>query len=141
VSQQAISFTEVTDGVQQATDRIGSAADQARATLERVDGFLADERLASTFDDLAVITQNLRGLSEDLDGTNDDLRRVAIRADSAFVRADAILARLNEGEGTLGRFVQDPAMADELTTMVTELRVLLVDIRENPRRYLRLSIF
>jgi hypothetical protein len=32
-------------------------------------------------------------------------------------------------------------MADELTTMVTELRVLLVDIRENPRRYLRLSIF
>jgi hypothetical protein len=46
-----------------------------------------------------------------------------------------------EGEGSLGRLLSDPTMAAGLEGTLAELQVLLQDIRENPRRYLRLSIF
>ncbi len=141
VAQQATSFTNVTDGVQRAVDGIGTAADQARSTFERVDQILAREEVASTLEDLVVISANLRDLSGDLQGTNVEIRQMTARADSAFVRADAIMKRITQGEGILGRLLEDTEMANELQTVVTELTVLLSDIRENPRRYLRLSIF
>ena len=97
--------------------------------------------MASTLADLSVITSNLKDLSDDFQSTNAELRQMTARADSAFVHADAILTRMSAGDGTLGRLLQDTQMADELTATVTELKVLLTDIRENPRRYLRLSVF
>jgi phospholipid/cholesterol/gamma-HCH transport system substrate-binding protein len=141
VSQQAVSFTEVTDGVQRATEGIAAAAEQARVTFAGVDEVVAGAELRSTLDDLAVISTNLRGLSGELQGTNADIRDMAVRVDSTFGQVQTILARAESGEGSLGRLIQDPTMAGELEAMVVELRTLLEDIRENPRRYVRLSIF
>jgi len=141
VSQQAISFTEVTDGVQRAADGIGEAASQASVAFARVDDLLARGDLTSMIEDMAVVAENLRDLSGDLQGTNDDVRQVAVRVDSTFQRIESIVARAESGEGTLGRLLEDPGMSEELEAMVVDLRELLVDIRENPRRYVRLSIF
>jgi phospholipid/cholesterol/gamma-HCH transport system substrate-binding protein len=141
VSQQATSFTEVTDGVQRAAQEFGAAAEQARLTFARADEALATGDLASTLEDLGVIAENLRQLSGELHGTNASVRSVAARVDSTFVRVDEIVARTAAGEGSLGRLLQDPAMANEMEGLMEELRALLVDIRENPRRYVRLSIF
>ena len=141
VTQQADSFTGVTERVQMAVDGIGSAADQATATLERVDELLAQDDVASTLEDMAVIAANMRDLSGDLQGTNAEIRQTAARADSAFARADAILTRMAAGEGTMGRVLENEGIADDLQATVVELKVLLTDIRENPRRYFSLSIF
>lgn len=141
VSQQAVSFTEVTDGVQRAAEEIGSAAEQARLTFARADEALATGDLASTLEDLGVIAENLRELSEELHGTNASVRSVVSRVDSTFVRVEEIVDRTAAGEGSLGRLLQDPTMSNELEALMGDLSALLVDIRENPRRYVRLSIF
>jgi phospholipid/cholesterol/gamma-HCH transport system substrate-binding protein len=64
-----------------------------------------------------------------------------LRVDGTFTRAEEILAKVDEGDGTVSRLIEDPQMASEIEEMVTELKTLLQDIRENPRRYVRLSIF
>lgn len=141
VEQQAVSFTEVTDGVQEATVEIGSAAEQVRTTFADVSGILARAEVDSTLANLAVVSSNLRELSAELSGTNVEVRELAARIDSTFHRAQTILTSIESGEGTVGRLLSDTSMAAELESTLTELAALLQDIRENPNRYVRLSIF
>jgi phospholipid/cholesterol/gamma-HCH transport system substrate-binding protein len=92
-------------------------------------------------EDLGTVSANLRALSEELGGTNQEIRDMILRVDGTFTRAEEILAKVDEGDGTVSRLIEDPQMASEIEEMVTELKTLLQDIRENPRRYVRLSIF
>ncbi len=141
VSQQAVSFTEVTDEIQRSTRELGSAAVQARETFSRAEELLAREDLGDMIADMAVIASNLRTLSGELGGTNLEIREMAARVDSTFSRMERVAARIEEGEGSIGRLLNDPTMAGEVEGTLEELRALLADIKENPRRYLRLSIF
>jgi phospholipid/cholesterol/gamma-HCH transport system substrate-binding protein len=58
-----------------------------------------------------------------------------------LVTLDSVLVRLEGGRGTLGMLVSDSTLYRETTLAVTELRALIVDIRQNPRRYFRFSVF
>ncbi len=141
VSQQASSFTDVTTEVSRATSSIADAAERAQTSFGRVDDLLARTEFETALEDLAVVTSNFRELSGDLQETNIDVRQMALQMDSTFSRLARITAEIEEGDGTLARLLNDPTMAAELEGTVIELNLLLADIRENPRRYLRLSIF
>jgi phospholipid/cholesterol/gamma-HCH transport system substrate-binding protein len=62
---------------------------------------------------------------------------------SAASRFDALMQRLEKGEGTAGKLAQDPELYHNLNAAAREMRVLMEEIRKDPRRYLRvqLSIF
>ena len=141
VEQQAASFTEVTAGVQEATDEVASAAEQVRSTFAEVTNLLEGTEMDSTLENLSVISDNMRELSEELGDTNQEIRAMAERIHSTFRRAQAVVATLEAGDGTLGRLLQDTSMAAELESTLSELSALLEDIQENPNRYVRLSIF
>ena len=141
VSQQAVSFTEITDGVQAATDEVASAADQIRSTFETADGLLGGVTIDSTLVNLAAMSGDLRALSGELGETNAGIRAMAARIDSTFARLGSVTATLDAGEGTMGRLLGDREMAAQLEVLLVELATLLEDIRENPDRYVRISIF
>lgn len=141
ISQQATSFQDVTGDLGAATREIGAAAEEARTTFQTVNALAGRRELVSSLEDMAVISSNLRSLTGELDQTNVDLRQMAANADSTFGQVGRLLASIEEGEGTLGRLLGDPTAAEELEGTLEELQLLLADIRENPRRYLRLSIF
>lgn len=52
-----------------------------------------------------------------------------------------ILESINEGQGTLGMLVTDDSLYVELNRSATALDSLLNDIRLNPKRYVRFSLF
>ncbi len=141
ISQQATSFTSVTDEVQRATREVGDAAVEAGEMFTRLDGLLARDDLSDALADLAVVSRNLRELSEGVDETNANFRAMAEQVDTTFARVDRVATLIESGEGSIGRLLGDPTMAGEVEGTLQELRNLLADIRENPRRYLRLSIF
>jgi len=141
VSQQADAFTGVTDEVRVVAQELGHAAAEARESFQLVNQMLGRDELSRSLEDLAVITGNVKEFSHDLEGTSQDVRRLAVRAEGTLSRVEAITARLEEGEGSLGRLLQDPTVALEMEGTLQELQLLLEDIRVNPRRYLRLSIF
>ena len=141
VEQQAASFAEVTDGVQTATDEVASAAEQVRSTFSQVTNLLEGADIDSTLENLALISANMGNLSEELGDTNQDIRAMAVRIDSTFHQMQAVVATLESGDGTLGRLLKDTSTALELESTLAELSALIEDIRENPNRYVRLSIF
>ncbi len=55
-------------------------------------------------------------------------------------RLDSVLAGLNDGKGTAGQLLHDRQLYDNLNGAVTELRGLLVDIRKDPQKYLRVKV-
>ena len=63
------------------------------------------------------------------------------RADSAFARIDRLAARVEAGEGSIGRLLSDTTFVARAEDVLGQLDLLLQDFRENPRRYVRLSIF
>jgi len=54
---------------------------------------------------------------------------------------EVILAKINEGEGTLGMLMHNDTLYMELNKSAEELNLLLKDIRENPKRYVKFSLF
>lgn len=54
---------------------------------------------------------------------------------------NSILAKMNSGEGSLGKLMNDKQLYDNLTEVSRELDLLLQDFRLNPKRYVNVSVF
>ena len=52
-----------------------------------------------------------------------------------------VTTRLEGGKGSLGRLFSDTLLGSRAENLVEELNLLMKDIRANPRKYVRLSIF
>lgn len=141
VTQQAESFVDVTTEVRRATQGIGDAALEAQEALTRMNAFFTRPETSEALSDFAALAENLRKLSEELQGTNTTVQAMAVRVDSTFAALDRVAEQAASGEGSVGRLLADPTMAAGMEGTLVQLEALLADIRENPRRYLRLSIF
>jgi phospholipid/cholesterol/gamma-HCH transport system substrate-binding protein len=70
-----------------------------------------------------------------------NLDRLSGRLDSLRAALQGTAARLDRGDGTLGRLMRDERLYDDLSASVRELRALIADIREHPRKYVKVSVF
>jgi phospholipid/cholesterol/gamma-HCH transport system substrate-binding protein len=70
-----------------------------------------------------------------------NLDRVSSRLDSLRASLQGAASRLDRGEGTLGRLVKDERLYTELEASVRDLRALLADLKANPRKYFKFSVF
>lgn len=59
----------------------------------------------------------------------------------ASLRISSILERIDKGEGAAGTLIRDEEVAEDLKETVKELKKLTTDIREQPRRYFKFSLF
>ena len=162
-------FGIVSDIGDEATDMIQRVANLL--TEPTVASFQSSaQELESLLTDLAVIgreqrsqftelVQSLneaaRSVSSTTSSTAPALESAAMRADSALAAVNrnleviegattnlrAILARMERGEGTLGLLSHDDSLYVNLNAAASSLQLLLDDIRENPGKYISLSIF
>lgn len=69
------------------------------------------------------------------------MNQASIRLDEAAGSLEEILGRMERGEGTLGQLSTNDSLYHTLTATVESVRLLMEDLRENPGRYINLSIF
>jgi phospholipid/cholesterol/gamma-HCH transport system substrate-binding protein len=110
-----------------AASRVDSATD--RDQLQRILGHT--DTVAS---DLTAVAANVRALAASAASQQQAFERIVNRTDS-------MLARIQAGEGTLGRLSRDTMLYSESVETVKALRALLQDIQKNPRRYFSFSVF
>ncbi|HET7322669.1 MAG TPA: MlaD family protein [Longimicrobiaceae bacterium] len=77
-----------------------------------------------------------------------DLQRAIARLDETSTNLNqaseglnALLARINNGEGTLGKLTTDDALYRNLNSAAANLDALLADIKANPKRYINVRVF
>ena len=139
----------------QQTEILGEVADNVRVTsgvvtrtAEMLSGIIARIDSSTTGGRLDSITQNTVEVTTDLRMAMDDFRNFvgminenSTSIDRIISGTDSVVTRLTEGTGTVARLVQDSTLYVEANQAIVELRALLADIRENPRRYFKFSVF
>lgn len=141
IQQQAATFQRVAVEVEEAAGEIGAAANTAGRTFARVDTMLGSGQVDSLMANVTATSANLRDASSEMTTLVQDVGQTLERADSTFGRVDRIAARIERGEGSLGRLLVDTTLAVQARGLLDQVSLLLEDIRENPGRYIRLSIF
>ncbi len=139
--EQSDQFLGIADDVQNATSEIASVLETARGSLERIDALLASGDLDSILVNTKDITAELRGVSGDISAASQSLSGTLTLADSTFLAMNRITTRLENGEGSLGRLISDTLLASRVEHLAEELNLLIEDLRANPGKYVRLSIF
>ena len=141
VAQQTEVAVRVTASADSALGEIEGASRAARSSFDRIDRLLADAQVDTILSNIRLATGSIQRIAGDLTGSTDDLNRTLARADSAFARVNRISSRLEAGQGALGKLLVDSTLAVRAGDVLDQLNLLLADLRENPRRYVRLSIF
>ncbi len=60
---------------------------------------------------------------------------------SGMASLEQMLARVNSGQGTAGKLLNDQALYDSLCAASSSLNLLLEDLKTNPKRYVHFSLF
>lgn len=94
-----------------------------RSTAAALDSVQMDStvrNLQATSRNLATFTDSLRGTAQQL---------------------NMLLAKANNGDGTVGKLLNDPGLYYDLRRLTTRLDSLTLDFKKHPRKYINLEIF
>jgi len=69
------------------------------------------------------------------------LERLTLRLDSLRATLQSVSGKVDRGDGSLGKLVNDPRLYDEARQTVTELKALIADIKTNPKKYVQVKVF
>ena len=141
VAQQKRSFEHMAADVRETAEDLGEAVRAARSAFVRIESMLSGENVDSMLASAQIVLDNLRESSIPLPEAMGRLREMLDRADTTFMRLNRIAARVEAGEGAAGMLLSDSTLATMVEGVLTELQELFRDVRENPRRYFRLTIF
>lgn len=86
-------------------------------------------------------SSDLRRAIADLTSVVATIRAKEASIGNVLTASDTVLTRMSRGEGTLGRLAADSALYVEATGALKELRLLLAEMRVNPKKYLKVSVF
>ncbi len=95
--------------------------------------------LDSSLTNFAALTSNFAKLSDSLN--NAGLGNTLSSLQSTVASLDEILLKMQKGDGTLGKLMNDKELYTNLTSASKELDLLLQDFRLNPKRYVNVSVF
>ncbi len=131
----------VGENLRSGSDEVARAARQLQATVGRLDSATSEGELQTILDNTEATSTQLRAAVGDFR----ELIGVANANQASLVRmiqaADTVMTRLERGEGTLGLLLADSTLYWEATMTVVQLRQLLADVQENPRKYFKFSVF
>jgi len=112
-----------------------------RKTLGSVNQLLDSSKVGikNTFDNTRVITENFMKLSDTL--VNANIGLTIKKAQKSLDYINNLMAGIEKGEGSFGKFVKDETMYNNLTNMSKEMEELIREMKLNPKRFVHFSLF
>lgn len=110
--------------------RISQVLENLKSITDNLENSNAD--IAQSIGNMAVISDSLRAV--DLSHTVRSLNRL-------LEQTDSVMMKINRGKGTLGGMVNDSQLYYNLAAISDNLDKLLIEFRQNPKRFVNLSVF
>ncbi len=93
-----------------------------------------------------TFTNNLKSINFNNTVHNTDSALLALKqtlqtSESTILELNALLAKVKNGEGAIGKFISDKEFAKSLEVTIKQVELLTQDFRLNPRRYINFNIF
>ncbi len=109
--------------------------------------------IAQSMDNINAFTKNLANNNEKISRTlsnvekasnefaNISLQKTMYELNNTAHQLNAIVTKIDRGEGSLGQLINDKKLYNNLTATTNSLNILLQDLRVHPKRYVQFSLF
>ncbi len=141
-----INFNDILDeetkrNLRESIKGLNATVQSFQSSAATLNTLLADNKnkLDSSITNINTITTNFSVLSDSIAqvGLTNTIRSL----ESTISNLDKMLAKIEKGEGTLGKLVNNEELYNNLSEASKELDLLLQDFRLNPKRYVNVSVF
>ena len=144
-----------TRNITKSVEYMTNSFENLESTTNTIDTLLKGQRyrLEKIFENIESITTNLQSNGENLNNIianlssfSDTLAKARVaetvsNINKTMIQISEISKKINEGEGSLGLLVNDDSLYIELEKTSRELNLLIEDIRLNPKKYVKFSVF
>lgn len=124
-------------------------------TTHSVNGMVSAQsnRLGAIFANLESISGNLKennqhisNVMNNIDKVTDkfaraDFERTLSNADKAVADMQSAIEKVNKGQGSLGKLLNDDGLYNNLNNASNNLDKLIIDLKAHPKRYVSFSVF
>ncbi len=138
-----------------AIGHIKSALENLAHTTYNIDTLVSTQRnnLARIIGNVESISSNLKKNNEKINNIlnnfsdiSDSLAKANVpatfaRVNQAVTDLDTVINKINRGEGSIGLLVNDQKLYLEVEKAARDLNLLLEDIKANPKKYVKVSVF
>jgi phospholipid/cholesterol/gamma-HCH transport system substrate-binding protein len=129
------------EGVSEQTGNLLSKIERGEGTLGKL---MTDrafyDRATAAVDEL----QKLGALLNRPDGSLGKLARdpaLYQRLEGITAKGEALVGKIEHGEGTIGKLVNQDQLYERTDKVLTEMEALLADVKKNPTKYFKFSVF
>lgn len=136
------------------TQELSATLANLRSISDNVDKVVGDEsaNLTRIIDNLAVLSASLKKMTPDLERGASNLAVLSdtLRAQGPTLIASAagsiynlnmILAKINSSQGSAGKLINETELYDNLNATIESLRLLMDDLKANPKKYINVTVF
>lgn len=147
--------TKTRDNIDKSFESVRKAILSLEQTAYKLDDMVASEKpkMSSILNNLNGISSNLNkneskinnilnnfsSLSDSL--AKSQLKTAVASADATLKELNVLMAKINQGQGTLGKLAKNDSLYNNLNKSAEDLDKLLKDLKENPKRYVHFSLF
>jgi phospholipid/cholesterol/gamma-HCH transport system substrate-binding protein len=134
-------LTKTSDNLNKSMASIEKMVDQKGGsiaqTADNINGFT--KNLAENNKKITNIINNLDSTSQAIKDAN--LNQTIKEIQSALAGINMTLQKLNTGNGTAAKIMNDPSVYTELKNTINSVNILVDDIKVHPKRYINISVF
>ncbi len=144
-----------TDNISRSVAHIAGSFENLESTTSTLDHLMTEEksRIERILENVESISLNLRNSENKLDqiftnfsSFSDTLAKANVaetikKVNSTMTELSDISKKINAGKGSLGMLINNDSLYIELESASQELNLLLEDIRLNPKKYVKFSVF
>jgi phospholipid/cholesterol/gamma-HCH transport system substrate-binding protein len=138
---QSRNLDEITRDVKAGASELTEAARALRRTVARVDSSTSAGEVALIMGDIQMAAGTLRDAANDLHDLTSRLGGTQARLDSLLGSSASVMSKIDQGDGSFARMLNDDALYTGTDSLVQEMRALVADVRARPKRYINLRLF
>ncbi len=97
------------------------------------------QTMQSTVRSMKPTIKNLETFSDSLAAL--EMNQTLVKAQETFENMSNIMAKINEGQGTMGQLINNDSLYMNLEAVTKDMDLLLIDMKEHPKRYVHFSLF
>lgn len=152
---QTILNENAKENILSSLQNISNTFKNLESTTSNIDSMVVNQRtrIASVLYNVDEITKNFQQNSDNLNRIMSntakfsdslaiaDIAGTLRKADASLSALQQMLEKMNSGHGSMGQLMNNDSLYIELQKSAADLNKLLEDIRLNPKRYVRFSVF
>ena len=148
------SVTTLLDNLNQTISGVDSLIDNnsknLTKTIASLNAVMADLKKSNIIGNIDGFCATLNENGAKLDSILTDINEVThtlteqqsvAKLSQAINEVNTLLAKVNSGKGSIGNLVSDEKLYKELAQASQNLSLLLADLKENPKRYINVTVF